>query len=79
MLVNTGTDEVLLRIEGEWTPDLQRFFEAFNQYNLLKLLALLEGVSAKRSLRDANDLLDSLIKPRPKQSPGLTRGLFDQP
>jgi hypothetical protein len=54
---------VLLRIEGQWAPDIRRFFDVFDSYKLLKLVTLLEAASGGRCQQQALDLLTALQPP----------------
>jgi hypothetical protein len=65
---------VLMRIEGQWSPDLRRFFDSFRRDSLLKLVALLDEVPGTRLEKRATELLASLRIPGPPdESPHLPR------
>ncbi len=65
VLVDVEGDEVLLRLNSQWNPNLAAFFSAFDRYRLLELVALLEVVPEGRAQRAAADLLRAVTKDLP--------------
>lgn len=58
VVVDARSNEVILRVEGEWTPHLVRFFDAFDRYTLLNLVTLLDTLPPTQP--EACQLLNSL-------------------
>ncbi|WP_309117380.1 helix-turn-helix transcriptional regulator [Saccharothrix sp.] len=69
VLVDVEGDEVLLRLNSQWNPNLVAFFAVFDRYRLLELVALLEVVPEGRAQRAAGDLLRALTKDLPEARP----------
>ncbi|WP_285743994.1 hypothetical protein [Lentzea sp. NBRC 105346] len=42
VVIDARSNDVMLRVEGEWTSHLVRFFDAFDRYSLLHLVTLLD-------------------------------------
>ncbi|XVV05988.1 hypothetical protein ACQPW3_11625 [Actinosynnema sp. CA-248983] len=65
VLVDVEGDEVLLRLNSQWNPNVAVFFAAFDRYRLLELVALLGIVPEGRAQRAAADLLRAVTKDLP--------------
>ncbi|TWP43974.1 hypothetical protein FKR81_41805 [Lentzea tibetensis] len=61
VVVDARSNEVLLHVEGEWTPHLVRFFDSFDRYSLLNLVSLLDALPMTHP--EARQLLESLRLP----------------
>jgi hypothetical protein len=58
VVVDARSNEVMLTVEGEWTPHLVRFFDAFDRYSLLNLVTLLDSLPENNT--EAHAFLESV-------------------